>query len=299
MRALRFGLTPRCWLLLSLISWSATTLTFGQESSSSDEPPLSPETVLPDLLHRDNLSADIRLALQNYLREIEDIETELQQKKAQATERFLRAIQQLAPEGTSGAGQKLESGLIGQAVVQGDPSGVVYHYHPGKLFPHSKIRKILRPDNPDVESPHVTITLTGYIVLREKTAVKIYHAAGGVNGDHGDLVIGNRRLGVVGDDTAKAVIYETELPAGKHAITWKLTGGLFQNNLLQIKDAKTDKAIAVGFDALQKGKAVLPVYRQLVVVDHDPLTWSKASDPSEWTHLPLNWSELPQVPVTE
>ena len=95
------------------------------------------------------------------------------------------------------------------------------------------------------------------------------------------------------------MIYETELPAGKHVITWKLTGGLFQNNLFQIIDARTEKALAVGFDALQKGRAVVPVYRQLIVADDDPQIWSKTTDPSEWTQVPLNWSELPQASVIE
>jgi hypothetical protein len=112
-------------------------------------------------------------------------------------------------------------------------------------------------------------------------------------------MIGDWPLGVVGDDTAKAVIYGLDLPAGKNAMTWKLTGSLFHHSLLQIRDASPEMDIAVGFDARPKGRAVLPVYRQLMVVGDATKDGSITPEPGEGSHVPLNWSELPQVLVME
>jgi hypothetical protein len=117
--------------------------------------------------------------------------------------------------------------------------------------------------------------------------VKISHAAGGVNGDHGTLYVGGRQLGQVGDDTAKAEVYLVTLPSGVQPIRWMLTGGTFQNSLLQFEDPRTDELLRVFHDDAQRHETRAADAREGIEVNADPSEWVKAMGPNHWRWVPL------------
>jgi hypothetical protein len=149
----------------------------------------------------------------------------------------------LADNRAADDGEKV-SGLIGLARMNGEPTRIAYHYPHGKVWPAELIRSKFHDDDTKPR-PSVVITMVGYLEVPRAMAVRIYHAAGGVNEDHGTLFIGDRRIGQVGDDTAKSVVYELKLAEGTHPIRWELTGGTFQTNLLKIQNAETGELLSV------------------------------------------------------
>lgn len=144
----------------------------------------------------------------------------------------IRSEDQQAP-----APKGIVSGLIGMAQMNGKPTRIAYRYPHGKVFPPDLIRGQFHDD--ELNRPSVQIELVGYVEAPVDTTVDIYHAAGGVNEDHGTLYLDERLIGQVGDDMAKFVIYTLTLPRGKHRIRWVLTGGTFQPNLLKFQNVKT------------------------------------------------------------
>jgi hypothetical protein len=141
-------------------------------------------------------------------------------------------------------------GLIGTAEKDGEATGIAYHYPHGKVFPPALIRNQFHDG--EVNRPPVKIELVGYVEVPEETSVDIYHAAGGVNEDHGTLYIDDRKIGRVGDDLAKSVIYTVTLPKGTHFVRWVLTGGTFQGNLLKFQDVKSGELLEVFHTARQR-----------------------------------------------
>ena len=96
------------------------------------------------------------------------------------------------------------AGLIGTAQKNGQPTGIAYRYPHGKVFPPALIREQFHDG--EQELPSVRIELLGYVEVREETTLDIYHAAGGVNRDHGTLFID-------GDELANGIaIHATETP---------------------------------------------------------------------------------------
>jgi hypothetical protein len=173
-------------------------------------------------------------------------------------------------------------GLIGTAVKDGEPTRIAYHYPHGKVFPPALIRNQFHDG--EVNRPSVAIELVGYVEATEDTTIDIYHAAGGVNEDHGTLYLDDRKLGQVGDDLAKFVVYTITLPKGTHQVRWVLTGGTFQPNLLKFQNAKTGELLTVFHTAEQRektgaSKAVKTIDAQGEFEGFPPdfKTWSRVS----------------------
>ena len=178
---------------------------------------------------------------------------------------------------------KRTPGLIGTAQKNGEATGIAYHYPHGKVFPAALIRD--RFHDGEKELPSVKIELVGYVEAQEETTIDVYHAAGGVNGDHGTLYVDDRELGQVGDDTVKNVIYTVTLPKGTHKVRWLLTGGLFQTNLLKLQNAKTGELLTLFHTPEQReatgaSKAVRTIDAQGAVEG-----WPPAVDPKAWTRV--------------
>jgi hypothetical protein len=136
----------------------------------------------------------------------------------------------------------------------------------------------------------VSITLLGQVEVPREMTVKVSQAAGGVNGDHGTLFIGDRQLGQVGDDTAKAEVYILTLPAGVHPVRWVLTGGTFQNNLLKFEDPNSGELLRVFYDDAQRRLSGAADAREGVEAAADPAEWLKAMGPAHWRWVPLGKS---------
>jgi len=173
-------------------------------------------------------------------------------------------------------------GLIGTAEKDGEATRIAYHYPHGKVFPPALIRNQFHDG--ETNRPAVKIELVGHVELPQETTVDIYHAAGGVNEDHGTLYIDDRKIGQVGDDLAKFVIYTVTLPKGTHRIRWVLTGGTFQANLLKLQDAMTGELLKVFHTAKQReetgaSKAVKTIDAQGELEGWPPdfKTWTRVS----------------------
>ena len=180
--------------------------------------------------------------------------------------------------------EKRTPGLIGLAHENGDPTQIAYHYPHGKVFPADLIRS--RFHDGETELPSVEIALVGYIEVPHEMALEVYHAAGGVNCDHGTLFLDGNRIGQVGDDTAKSVVYTLTLSQGTHEIRWVLTGGTFQTNLLKFQAAKTGNLLNVYFTAKQReetgaAKAATTIDAQGTVEGWPPV------DPKDWIRVSL------------
>jgi len=179
------------------------------------------------------------------------------------------------------ANEERISGLIGTAQKNGEATGVAYHYPHGKVFPAGLIRGRFHDDEKDL--PNVRIELVGYVEVPREMAVDIFHAAGGVNGDHGTLHLDGRQLGQVGDDTVKNVIYRRTLPQGIHEVRWVLTGGLFQANLLKFQDAEGGKLLTVFHTPAQREETGAAKAAEIVDAQGDVEGW-----PHPWTRLPAD-----------
>jgi hypothetical protein len=228
----------------------------------------------------------LRSAMFQYLREIDEIDKRSAEAKAEAREKLLSALGKLpADPAAKGASTP---GLIGTAIVNGEPSGIAFHYEHGKLFPRELIweRFHRASGGPDPQSS-VSITLLGHVEVPREMTVKVSQAAGGVNGDHGTLFIGDRQLGQVGDDTAKAEVYVLTLPAGVHPVRWVLTGGTFQNNLLKFEDPNSGELLRVFYDDSQRRLSGAANAREGVEAAADPTEWLKAMGPAHWRWVPL------------
>ena len=228
--------------------------------------------------------ADARQAVEEYLKEIEGIERAADQAKAGARKRLLDKLGQARPTEDGEPGP----GLIGTAVVEGKASGIAYHYRHARVFPADLIR--CRFHKADVPLPSVVITLVGYVDVPREMVVHVWHGAGGVSADHGELHVGGRLLGKVGDDLAKSVVYVVKLPRGRHTVRWVLTGGVFQNNYLKFEDPQTGQALSVCHDAAQRRQSGADRAREVVEANTAPSEWSKIADPREWHRQRLEWS---------
>jgi hypothetical protein len=218
----------------------------------------------------------LRRAVADYLQQIDDIEYRAAQDRASARARLQAAL----GEGVSALPIHNEPGLIGGSTVNGEKAGIVYRYHHGRLLAADQIRS--RFHGADAPFPDVRIELVGYVNVPRDMTVKIWHAAGGVNNDHGELTIDDRLLGTVGDDLVKNVIYVVKLPEGAHRVRWVLTGGVFQNNLLKFEDPQTGNLLDVFYDAGQREVSGADSAREVVDADRDPSEWSIAGDPTAW-----------------
>lgn len=220
--------------------------------------------------------------VKQYLKEIEEIDQRATQAKAEAGTRLLN---KLGEQDRPRSNDKFP-GLIGTAVVDDKPTSIAYHYHPGKVFPPELIRD--RFHHVGKPQPSVTITLVGSVELPQDMTVKVWHAAGGVNQDWGELYVGDRLLGRVGDDLAKKVIYVVKLPKGKHAIRWVLRGGTFQHNFLKFEDPQTGALLRVCFDVTQYVDSCAATSTELVEAAMNPGDWPPAVNNQEW-----HWESVP------
>lgn len=175
------------------------------------------------------------------------------------------------------------AGLIGTAQKDGEPTGIAYHYPHGKVFPPALIRDQFHDG--ELNRPSVRIELLGYVEVPEETTVDIYHAAGGVNLDHGTLLLDGRQLGQVGDDTVKSVIYTISLPKGLHEVRWVLTGGTFQANLLKMQDAKSGKLLPLFHTPKQRDESGASQAVKTIDAQGDVEGWPPATDPKAWTQV--------------
>jgi hypothetical protein len=187
-------------------------------------------------------------------------------------------------ENTPSANHKRVPGLIGVAQKDGEPTRIAFHYPHGKVFPPDLIRE--RFHDGEKNLPSVRIELVGYVEVPRETTVDIFHAAGGVNGDHGTLHLDGRLLGQVGDDTVKNVIYTRTLPKGIHEVRWLLTGGVFQANLLKFQDAKTGDVLPVFHTAKQRKQTGAAKAAKTIDAQGAIEGWPPATDSKAWTRLP-------------
>jgi hypothetical protein len=218
----------------------------------------------------------LRRAVADYLQQVDEIEHRAAEERASARARLQAAL----GEDVSTLPTQNAPGLIGGSTINGEKAGIVYHYHHGRLLSAEQIRS--RFHGADQPLPGVRIELVGYVHVPRDMTVKIWHAAGGVNNDHGELAIDGRLLGAVGDDLVKNVIYVVELPQGAHRVRWMLTGGTFQNNLLKFEDPQTGTLLEVFHDAGQREASGVDSAREFVEADRDPAEWSIANDPRAW-----------------
>lgn len=187
----------------------------------------------------------------------------------------------MEPQQSSGDDKRV-SGLIGTAQKEGEATRIAYHYPHGKVFPPALIRGQFHDGEQNF--PSVQIELVGYVEVPEDTTIDVYHAAGGVNLDHGTLFIDERKVGQVGDDMAKFVIYTLTLSKGTHQVRWLLTGGTFQANLLKMQNARTGELLSLFHTAKQRdqtgaSKAVKTIDAQGEVEGWPPdfKTWTRIS----------------------
>lgn len=178
-------------------------------------------------------------------------------------------------------------GLIGAALSGGEHSGFVFHYEHGKMLPRELLWNRFHAPGEGAARPGVTIALVGFVEVPHAMTLKVHHAAGGVNEDHGTLFVGERQLGQVGDDTAKAEVYVLNLPAGIHPVRWVLTGGTFQNSLLKFEEAQTGELLRVFHNAAQREESGVENARELVVASADPAEWLQAVGAAHWRWVPL------------
>lgn len=178
-------------------------------------------------------------------------------------------------------------GLIGLAHKDGHPTRIAYHYPHGKVFPAELIRS--RFHNGETEWPSLEIALVGYVEVPHEMAVDVYHAAGGVNRDHGTLFLNSHRVGQVGDDMAKNVVYTLTLPQGMHEIRWVLTGGTFQTNLLKFQAAKTGDLLNVYHTARQRDETGAAQAAKTIHAHGTVEGWPPV-DPKSWIRVPISAS---------
>ncbi len=231
-----------------------------------------PAAPLRELAPHDRL----RRAVQDYFREVDEIDERAARERASARARLLAALS----DDSLTLAKQVTPGLIGGSTVNGEKAGIVYLYHHGRLLAADEIRS--RFHGADAPFPDVRIEMAGYVQIPRDMTVKIWHAAGGVNNDHGELSIDDRLLGTVGDDLVKNVIYVVKLPHGAHRVRWVLTGGLFQNNMLKFEDPQTGELLEVFHDSGQRSATGADSAREIVEVDRDPAEWSIAIDPTAW-----------------
>lgn len=246
-------------------------------SSVGAEQPLDRSQLVVPGLESAPLDASVPQAVQEYLAEIETIEREAAEAKAQAKQRLLLKLG-LAAVDTAQPDQ--QPGLIGTASINGEATNVAFHYHHGRIFLPELIRDRFPVD--DDPRPSVEITLRGYLEVPRPMTLKIWHAAGGVSHDHGELQFGERVLGILGDDTAKATIYVVNVVPGTYPIRWTLTGGVFQHNYLRFENPRTGEELRVYHDAAIREETGVHRANEMVEADAPPEDWYKISDPTEW-----------------
>jgi hypothetical protein len=178
-------------------------------------------------------------------------------------------------------------GLIGLAHKDGDATGIAYRYPHGEIFPADLIRSKFHDG--EMPRPSVEIALVGYVHVPREMKVEIYHAAGGVNLDHGTLFLDGRKIGQVGDDTAKSVVYTLTLSKGEHEIRWVLTGGTFQTNLLKLQDAATAELLPVYHTDKQCDETGAAKAAVTIDAKGDVEGWPSV-DPKKWLRIPIEKS---------
>jgi hypothetical protein len=259
---------------------SAVLCPLGAESA------LGEETLFPASRQPGDAAA-ARAAVTEFLREIDQIDKQASQAKAAARAKLLAELHQ-QPADALNPVQEIAPGLIGTATVEGEPSGIAIHYEHGKLFPRELIwERFHKETSGAVERPNTRIELLGKVEVPQEMTVKVSQAAGGVNMDHGTLFIGDRQLGQVGDDLAKAEVYVLTLPAGVHPVRWVLTGGTFQNGYLKFEDPRTGELLRVSYDDAQRRQTGAADARESIQASADPSEWLQAMGPQHWRWVPL------------
>lgn len=236
---------------------------------------------------RGGLLGEQRGPIVQYLQEIDQIEKQAAEAKARARARLLDSLGQKRVD-LPGEAQKTTPGLIGTAIVDGQPSGIAFHYEHGKLFPRELVwDRFHKQVDGKTDFPDLNITLVGYVEVPHEMTVKVSQAAGGVNGDHGTLFIDDRQIGQVGDDTAKAEVYLLTLSAGVHPVRWVLTAGTFQNSQLKFEDPRSGELLKVYYDEAQRRETGAADAREGVEAAADPSEWVQAMGPNHWRWVPL------------
>jgi hypothetical protein len=229
-------------------------------------------------------AASVTSALEQYLKEVDDIEANAARQKAEARARLLQRLQ---PQAQSPVPvPESFPGLVGGPTVDGAASGFVFEYTHGTMFD----RQIVWDRFHDGEVgpfPSVVITLQGYIVVPQDMTVIIRQAGGGVNQDHAELFINDQSIGVVGDDTVKKAVYVVHQPQGTHRVRWVLTAGTFQHCLLKFEDPQSGELLPMYHTPADRDACGYAQAREVVPVNADPAAWPLIDDPKEWRWVPI------------
>jgi hypothetical protein len=138
-----------------------------------------------------------------------------------------------------------DASLIGRVTFQNQDADVVVKYAAGRMLSGESIVAALKKIFPDTgPQMKIVVTLHGTLRVPKDTTVAVWHKGGSSNGGVHYLLVDNRELGTVGDDRSKDSYYSVYLPAGDHAVTWRLTGGdLGGTNLLEFVDRQTSQPL--------------------------------------------------------
>jgi hypothetical protein len=179
-----------------------------------------------------------------------------------------------------GKGVQPGPGLIGRTSAQGKDVGLVFRYEHGKVFRHELVERAFA-EKLDKKVPHqgVVVVLRGRLHVPRKMTVQVRHAGGSVSHGVQTLVVNNKLLGTVGDDTQKSRIYRLQLKAGTYPVKWVLTGGRFGNNLLRFENLTTGKLLPLTFSAQDLKEVGKFAAGDLAVADSNERGWP----------IPLDW----------
>ena len=225
-------------------------------------------------------AVSVTSGLEQYLKEVDEIEANAARQKAEARARLLQRLQPQAQSPVPVS--ESFPGLVGGSTVDGATGQFVFEYTHGAMFDRQIVWD--RFHDGDVGPfPSVVITLQGSVVVPRDMTVSIRQAGGGVNQDHAELFINDQSIGVVGDDTAKKSVYVVNLPQGTHRVRWVLTAGTFQHCLLKFEDPQSGELLPMYHTPADREACGYAQAREVIPVNADLAAWPLIDDPKEWS----------------
>lgn len=254
-------------------------LWLGSGLLAAEELPLQPEDS-PDVIRLTESTPDSaeQQAQEEARRKLAEIEARAAEEKQQVERQLQARLEQLRALRTP------QAGLIGRTLVEGKDAKICWLYEHGKILPAEPIRGEFHDGD---LMPQVKITFEGQVQLPAEMVVKIWHGAGGVNGDHGTLYLDDRLLGVVGDDTVKNMIYLVKLTSGTHTVRWELTGGYYRENLLKLENPQTGELLPLTHPATQTPQPG----ERLIKACAPWESWPTATAPGLWRWEIPDWKQ--------
>lgn len=251
----------------------------------TDPPAEIPAELLSEFLIEESGAdaARITAAVQQYLKEIDDIEKAAADQRAQARVRLVAAIE-AAPQA---AIDERHPGLVGGSTVNGVDGRYVFEYQHGMMFDRELVSDRFH-DGDTGPFPSVTITLQGYVEVPNDMTVMIRNAGGGVSADHAELFLNDQSIGVVGDDVAKKAVYVVELPRGTHRVRWELSAGTFQHCMLKFEDPRSGDLLEVYHTSADREVCHYDSAREVVAANADFSTWPQIDWLQEWQWTPVS-----------